>query len=166
MFFQISGIGRNNMDLLLILLAITVAVRGLGAGIIYDVALVSLPLRHKIGVIPYVNYAQALFKDGFKTFFTISIIGAILTVVVTVDAFIQGASPIVSWSIALALIATIIAFIGTSRALPVISSLQKAPDDEVLLSKKLDKFARWHTFSTIWQVVAFITLIIAMVNQI
>ena len=33
------------------LLAVTTAVRGLGAGIIYDVALVSLPVRRRIGAI-------------------------------------------------------------------------------------------------------------------
>lgn len=134
------------MDFLLLLLAVTVAVRGLGAGIIYDVALVSLPLRHQIGVIPYANYARALFKSGFKTFFTVSILGAILTFALAVDAFIQGVSSIVGWSIAISVIATILAFIGTSRALPGVSSLQDVTDDEVLLSKILNKFALWHSF--------------------
>jgi len=154
------------MDWFLILLAVTTAVRGLGAGIIYDVALVSLPVRRRIGAIPYVKFARALYTgNGVKTYGTVSILGALLTIAVTVGTFVRGESAIVSWSIAISLIATVMAFIGTSQALPAVRGLQHAPDDEALLSEILDRFARWHTFSTMWQLVAFIALIVALANQ-
>ncbi len=61
------------MDCFLVLLALTTAVRGLGAGIIYDVALVSLPVRRQIGAIPYTGYARANFEgNGVKTYATVN----------------------------------------------------------------------------------------------
>jgi hypothetical protein len=154
------------MDRFLILLAVTTAVRGLGAGLIYDVALVSLPVRRQIGAIPYAKYARALYmSNGVKTYATVSILGALLTIAVTAGAFVRGDSAIVSWSIAISMIATVIAIIGTSRALPAVLSLRQAPDNEALLNKILDRFAYWHTFSTVWQLVAFIALVVALTNQ-
>ncbi len=152
------------MDWFLALLAVTTAIRGFGAGIIYDVALVSLPLRRQIGVISYKHYALANYKVGVKTYLPVSIIGALLTVVITIWALIYGASAIVSWSLVISLITTILAFIGTSKALPAMLSLREVKDDEANLSKILDRFAYWHTFSTIWQIIAFIALIIALAN--
>ncbi len=150
------------MDWFLILLAVTTAVRGFGAGIIYDVALVSLPVRYRIGAIPYANFARANFTEGVKTYLPVSILGALLTVAVAICVFIRGDSAIVIWSVAISLVATIIAFIGTSQALPPMLSLRQAPDDNALLSKILNRFAQWHAFSAIWQLVAFIALIIAL----
>lgn len=150
------------MDILSLLLAVTVAVRGMGAGIIYDVALVSLPLRHQLGVVPYAKYARANFKGGSKTFVFVSILGALLTFIVAIEAYIQGVSSVTAWAITISVISTILAFIGTSRALPAMLSLQDAPDEEVLLKKILNKFAKWHAFSTIWQVISFFALVVAL----
>ena len=152
------------MDWFLTLLAITTAIRGLGAGIIYDVALVSLPLRKQIGVIPYTQYARANYSSGVKTYLPVSVLGALLTIVVTIGLFTGEFSPIVFWSIIISLIATVIAFVGTSRALPAMLRLRKTTDDENVLSKILDRFAFWHTFSTVWQVIAFIALVVALAN--
>jgi hypothetical protein len=151
------------MDWFSILLAITVMVRGLGAGMIYDVALVSLPVRRQIGAIPYAKYVRAIYGgNGAKTYGAVSILGLILTIAVAVGTFILEEPSVVSWSIVISLIATIIAFIGTSRALPAMLSLRETRNDEASLSKILNRFARWHIFSAVWQVVAFITLVIAL----
>ena len=153
------------MDWFSILLAVTTAIRGLGAGIIYDVALVSLPVRRVIGAIPYANFARANYQgNGVKTYATVSISGVLLTIAAAIAAFMRGESAIVSWSIAISLIATVIAFIGTSRAHPAMLSLRKAPDEEALLSEILDRFARWHTFSTVWQLISFVALVVALAN--
>jgi hypothetical protein len=151
------------MDWFLALLAITVVVRGLGAGIIYDVALVSLPVRRQIGVIQYARYVRANFEcNGTKTYVTVSIVGALLTIAVTIGLFTGEFSPAVFWSIIISFIATIMAFIGTSRALPAMLSLREASDNETHISKILNRFAYWHTFSTLWQVIAFISLVVAL----
>jgi len=153
------------MDSFTILLAATTAVRGLGAGLIYDVALVSLPVRRKIGAIPYTQYALALFSgNGIRTYGPVSILGALLTLAVTIVAFALEKPALVTSSIAVAFLATIIAFFGTSRALPAILSLRQTPDDETRLSQTLDRFARWHTFSTAFQVISFVALVVALAN--
>lgn len=153
------------MDWFLLLLAVTTIVRGMGAGMIYDVALVSLPVRKQIGAIPYARFARALYMgNGLKTYATISILGVVLTIVVTVVSFVQGQAAIVSWSLAGALLATVLAFIGTARALPAVQSLRNTGDDETVLSETLDRFARWHTFSTFWQVVSFVALVVALAS--
>jgi len=148
-----------------ITLAITTLIRGFGAGLIYDVAIVSLPVRRRIGVIPYVRYAIANFSvRGLKTYGPVSILGAVLTIAITISAFVLSEKPIVLWSITTALIATILAFLGTFRALPAILSLRHAPEEEAMLTKLLDQFAVWHTFSTVWQIISFIALVVAMVG--
>jgi hypothetical protein len=154
------------MDWFSILLAITTAVRGFGAGLIYDVALVSLPVRRQIGAIPFTKYAVALLMgNGIRTYGPVSILGALLTIAVTAGTFVWGKSAIVSWSIVISMIATVVAFGGTFRALPAVLSLRQAPSEEAVLSKTLDRFAYWHTFSTVWQLVAFIALVVALANQ-
>ncbi len=84
---------------------------------------------------------RTIWVNGIKTYATVSILGALLTIAVTAGAFLRGASAIVSWSIGISLIATVIAFLGTSQALPAMLSLRKTPDDEALLSKILDRIA-------------------------
>lgn len=154
------------MDWFLVLLAFTVAVRGMGAGIIYDVALVSLPVRRRIGAIRYAEYARANFEGrGVRTYATVSILGAMLTIVVTPGAFVWASSSAVTWSVAASFAATVLAFVGTSRALPALLSMRRTPDDEAALSKALGRFAYWHTFSTAWQVAAFVALVVALAYQ-
>jgi len=157
--------GANAVDWFLILLTVTTAVRGFGAGLIYDVALVSLPVRHTIGVIPFARYAAALFMGrGVRTYGPVSILGALLTIAVTAAAFVLDEPPVVTGSISTAMLATVLAFAGTFRALPAVISLRQAPEDEALLSQTLDRFAVWHTFSTVCQLISFIALVIALAN--
>lgn len=154
------------MDWFLVLLAFTAAVRGMGAGIIYDVELVSLPVRHRIGAVRYAEYARANFEGrGVGTYATVSILGALLTVAVTIGAFVWGDSATVIWSVVVSFVAPVLAFIGTPRAFPALSSVWRTADDEAGLSKALDRFAYWHTFSTAWQLAAFVALIVALVYQ-
>jgi len=136
------------MDFFIFLLAVTVFVRGLGAGLIYDVAWISLPLRKQIGVVAYAQYARANFTRGFKTYGPVSIIGLLLTIAVTVVVFFGDFRPVIFWSVITAMLATILAFFGTTRALPAVMSIRKSADDEAELTKTFDHFAFWHSFST------------------
>jgi len=151
------------MNWFLITSAVTTAVRGFGGGLIWDVALVSLPARRRIGAIPYRTYAlMNLDEIGFRTYAPVSIVGALLTIAITVWTFAQGQSAVVSWSIVGALAATVLAFLGTFQALPALMSLRKTTEDEGQISKILDRFASWHSFSAVWQVVSFLTLVVAL----
>jgi hypothetical protein len=131
------------VDWVLALLALTVIVRGLGAGMIWDVALVGLPARRRIGAITYATFARANFEvNGLKTHGPVSSVGLVLTVVVTVSAITRGDSAPVTWATTTSLFATVVAFNGTFRALPAIMSVRSAPDAEETLSPLLDQFAR------------------------
>jgi hypothetical protein len=123
------------MDWFLALLAFTTVVRGMGAGIIYDVAVVSLPLRHDIGAIRYARYARALFAGrGAKTFAPVAIGGALLTVAVAAGAFLWTDSLGVRWWTCIALAATVLAFAGTTLALPAVAKLRHTADEEAALT--------------------------------
>jgi len=150
------------MDIFVVLLAITTAIRGLGAGLIYDVAWISLPLRKKIGVVPYAKFARANFDRGFKTYGPVSIIGLLLTIILTVFVFVRDFQPIIFWTIIITMVATILAFIGTTRALPAVMNIRKSSDDETTLIKTFDHFAFWHSFSTFWQLISFLSLIVTL----
>ena len=151
------------VDWFVALLAATVVVRGLGAGLIYDVALVGLPARRRIGATSYATFARANFEvNGLKTYGPISIVGLLLTITIAGWAFARADSPAVTWTLSFALFATVLAFLGTFRALPAIMSVRRAPDDPSVLSPLLDQFARWHTFSAVWQVIAFVALVVAL----
>jgi len=157
-----SDVG-GGMDWFAVLLAITIAIRGLGAGLIYDVALVSLPVRRRIGATAYARFARALFEGGgARTYAPVAILGALLTLAVAIAAMMRGEPRPVTWAAAFSVLATVIAFIGTLRALPAMLNLRQAPDDEAGLEAILDRFARWHGFSALWQVIAFLALVTAL----
>lgn len=154
------------MDLFLILLAVTTIIRGFGAGLIFDVALISLPARRQIGAVAFTKYAIALFTgNGARIYAPVAILGAFLTLAVTAGAFVWGKSPVVIWSAVLSLLATVLTFWGTLKALPTMMSLRDAPNEEPLLARILDRFAYWHTFSAVWQLISFMALVVALTSQ-
>ena len=53
-------------------------------------------------------------------------------------------------------------FAGTTLALPAVAKLRHTADEEAALTPVLDRFARWHTVSTAWQVAAFVALVVAL----
>ncbi len=54
-------------------------------------------------------------------------------------------------------------FLATSQAAPVMLSLRHTPDDETILTAKLDKFERWSAVRTTLQVLTFFVLIWALI---
>ncbi len=152
------------MNLFRALLVSTVIVRGMGAGIIYDVAVIGLDTRKEIGLFPYAHFARALFeRRGKKNYVPISIGGALLTILIAVFALFYHVPQRSCLWIWIALFSTCWAFVGTSQALPAIAKVRhSAEDKEAELEAALNCFARWHIFSTIWQVASFVALTIAL----
>jgi hypothetical protein len=63
-------------------------VRGLGADIIYDAAVVSPPLRNRVGVLTDAAYLQAnLGGLGGKSYVTVAWASQMLTLAATIAAF-------------------------------------------------------------------------------
>lgn len=149
-----------------LLLGATVIVRGLGAGIIFDSAVVSPPLRHRIGVIPYARYLRAnLSGFGTKSYVTVAWAGALLTIASTVATVASHQPAATTWWTVASLAATVLAFMGTGLALPALFRVKNAPDLEEQLVPLLDRYARWYGFSALWQAVAFIASALALASQ-
>lgn len=151
------------MDWLVVLLATTAVVRGMGAGIIYDAAVVSPPLRNNIGVVAYAHYLRANLKGlGGKSYVTVAWAGLLLTCGATVAAFLTAGTAAVSWWTTGSLAATAVAFLGTGLALPMLFRVTRTADDPALLTPLLDRYSRWYAFSAVWQAVAFVAAVVAL----
>jgi hypothetical protein len=137
---------------------------GLAAGLCFDTALVKLPTRHRIGVIPYANFARGNdLGNGIVVYPSLAISAALLLFAVTINAFIKDQPSQVLYSLYVASFATLLAFVGTGKAAPVMLSLKSTPNEERILTQKLNKFARWNQFRTVFQIIAFVALMSALV---
>src|SRR5437588_10341515 len=97
-----------------ILLAATAVVRGFGAGLIYDSAVVSPPVRHRVGLPAYADYLRAnLAALGGKSYVAVAWLGALLTIAATVAAMASRQAPATTWWTVASLAATVLAFLGT-----------------------------------------------------
>jgi hypothetical protein len=149
-----------------ILLVATAVVRGMGAGIIYDSAVVSPRVRHRVGLPAYADYLRAnLAGLGGKSYVPVAWLGALLTVAATVAAFAADEAPGATWWTVGSLAATVLAFVGTGLALPALLRITRSARDEPdQLPRRLDRYARWYAFSALWQAVAFVAAVLAVVT--
>ena len=60
--------------------------------------------------------------------------------------------------------ATVVHSAGTAKAAPIMLSLRGTPDEEAVLTAKLDRFAFWHGFRTVFQISTFLVLLWALVE--
>lgn len=151
-------------DWFALLLATTPVLRGLGAGAILGVLVITLPTRRRIGVVAYSQFTRAHYDGaGVRGYGALTVLGAVMTAVVFSLAIAWGASPFVTWSLVVSLVATLLGFVGTARALPAMRDLKALPDDErALLATHLDRFARWGSMSASCHIVAFIAVVTAL----
>jgi hypothetical protein len=151
------------MNLLIALLALATAVNGLLAGLNVDTALVKLPARRRIGAVAYVTFARGNdLGNGLVVYPLLGIGAALLTVLATAVAYIERSPMEVLLLLTMASLLSILHTFATTRAAPVMLSLKDTPDDEAILTTKLDRFARWHTIRATFQVVAFFVLVWAL----
>jgi hypothetical protein len=67
-------------SLFLFTLGTTIVLRGLGAGIITGVELITLPARRRMDVIRYAQFARAYYKSrGVFVYAVITVLGALVT---------------------------------------------------------------------------------------
>jgi len=88
---------------------------------------------------------------------------ALLTLLATALAYAEHAPIELSLPLSLASLLSLLHTFATIRAAPVMLSIKDAPDDEALLTLKLDRFARWHAVRATFQVLAFLVLLWALV---
>ncbi len=151
------------MNLFIALLAFATAVNGWLSGLNVDTALVKLPARRRIGAVAYATFARGNdLGNGLFVYPLLGIDSAILAVLATILAFVARSSIEVLQLLCLASLLSILHTLATTRAAPVMLSIKEAPDDEALLTAKLDRFARWHAVRATFQTLAFFLLLWAL----
>ena len=151
------------MNLMFFLLVLATAMNGLLSGLNVDTALVKLPARRRIGAVAYATFARGNDLGNGLVVYPILGIGAVLfTVLATALASLEHSSMGLLLLLSLASLLSLLHTFATTRAAPLMLSLKDAPDDEALLSVKLDRFARWHAVRASFQVLTFFVLLCAL----
>jgi hypothetical protein len=152
------------MNLVTSLMALATAMNGLLSGLNVDTALVKLPARRRIGAVAYAAFARGNDLGNGLVVYPIWGIGAVLfTVLATAIAYLAHFSMGLLLLLSLASLLSLLHTFATTRAAPIMLSIKDAPDDEALLSVKLDRFARWHAVRATFQVLTFFVLLWALV---
>lgn len=152
------------MNLVLSLMIVATAMNGLLSGLNMDTALVKLPARRHIGAVAYATFARGNdLGNGLVVYPHLGIGAALFTVLATAIAYL-GHSPMgLLVLLSLASLLSLLHTAATARAAPVMLSIKDAPDDEAILTTKLDRFARWHAVRAMFQVLTFFVLLWALV---
>jgi hypothetical protein len=152
------------MSLVVFMIASASAINGLLAGLNTDTALVKLPARRRIGAVAYATFARGNdLGNGLVVYPLLGVGAALLTVLAAALAYAVHSSVELLLLLSLALLLSLLHTLATTRAAPVMLSLKDAPDDEAILTAKLDRFARWHAVRATFQVLAFFVLLWALV---
>ena len=148
------------MNLMLFLLVLATATNGLLAGLNVDTALVKLPARRRFGAVAYATFARGNdLGNGLLVYPLLGVGAALLTLLATVLAYVKHSPMEVLLLLSLASLLSLLHTFATTRAAPVMLSLKDAPDDEAILTAKLDRFACWHAVRATFQVLAFFVLL-------
>ncbi len=148
------------MNLVVSMIALATAVNGLLAGLNVDTALVKLPARRRIGVVAYATFARGNDLGNGRVVYPLLGLGAaLLTVLATALAYAEHSPMELLLPLSLASLLSILHTLATTRAAPVMLSLKDLPDDEAVLTAKLDRFARWHAVRATFQVLTFFVLL-------
>lgn len=151
------------MSALLILLIITVIISGLIAGLSFDVALVKLPTRHRIGYEAYAQFARGNdLGNGIVVYPVMGVLAVLLIAATTIVAYIYKLPSSALYLLDISVVLTIVHSGCSAIAAPIMLSLKHTPDDEAILKRKLDRFAFWHGFRASFQLLTFIVLVVAL----
>lgn len=142
------------------LLALTVLVRGLGAGIILGVGLLTNPVQRKTGFAAYLSFIKIYYKGpGVRFYALLTGAGLGLTWWLLVKGHSENISPLVLSYIRDALAATLLGFAGTAGAFPTMQKLWACEDKDLAGGRRLlRRFEFWQWVSTTFHVAAFCLL--------
>ena len=152
------------MDTLFLLLVVAVIAHGLIAGLSFDVALVKLPTRHRIGYKAYANFARGNdLGNGLIVYPVMGVLSVLLIASTTITAYINNSPSPLLFLLDISVILTVAHSSCSAIAAPIMLSLKHTPDEEPILKKKLDRFAFWHGFRAVFQILTFIVLVISLI---
>ncbi len=148
------------MTLLVVLIVAATALNGLLGGFSFEIALVKLPTRRRIGARAYATFARGSdLGNGLWVYPSTAISAALLTVIATLVAYVQRQPPALLLPLSIASLTSIGHFLATSQAAPIMVRVSKAPDDDTLVASLLDRFAQWHAVRATLQVLTFFVLL-------
>jgi hypothetical protein len=154
------------MTFIQILLVIAVVEHGLIAGTSFDVALVKLPTRKRIGAEAYARFARGNdLGNGLVVYPVLGILSFVLSLAAAVLAVAFGEPFRLILPLLIAFGTTITHSLLTLKAAPIMLSLRKARRDEKLLERELDRFAFWHGWRALFQGLTFVALVWALVTS-
>jgi hypothetical protein len=152
------------MSLLLWLIVIATVLNGGLAGVSLEGSLVKLPARRRIGVVAYATFARGNdLGNGLVVYPIWAVSAALLTFIATIVAYVEQQPTTLLIPLTIASLTSIGHFLATSQAAPVMLSLSHTPDDETILTAKLDKFELWSAVRMTLQVLTFLVLIWALI---
>lgn len=151
------------MEPLTTLLWISVIINGLFAGMCVDVATVKLPTRKRIGSLAYAHFARNNdLGNGLYVYPYFFIASTLLSIINAVVALLNNFLHSASVALLIAAFTGAACIFTTTQAAPVMWSLKKTPDQENLLKEKLDRFAFWHRWRTLFQLSTFLLMCYAL----
>jgi hypothetical protein len=159
LIWALESTSNSGIDIIFISLLFTTFIVGLMTGICFDVSLVKLPTRHRIGVLAYADFARGNdLGNGIVVYPVVSISGALLLIATTIIIYGSEDAELL-YLLYSAILTTILSFVGTAKAAPIMLSLKNAPRDEKILKDKLDKFTQWNAFRTVFQMITFLLML-------
>jgi hypothetical protein len=151
------------MWLLPVLFAVAAAFNGILAGASVDVALVKLPTRRRIGALAYADFARGNdLANGLFFYPSLAVAAALLAFASTIAAFVSPSSQAIRVLLTGASFTSVLHFVATALAAPVMLGLREAPRDEAALTRLFDRFTRRHAFRTVFQVMTFLVILAAL----
>lgn len=150
-----------------ICLILSAVFNGLLGGSSFDKALVSLPARKKMGVKIFATYSRTNdLGRGLIVYPALGIGTPAITIVAMILVLLDTGSTTVLITMAIIASGLSLAHIWTtSHAAPVMLGLRKLrDDDESQLTDIFDRFAKWHGFRAILQVLTMVASILAIVS--
>lgn len=147
----------------LILVVAATALTGLLAGINLDKALVQLPARHRLGVVPFAAFSRANdLGRGLFLYPSLGLASALLTIAATLVYLAKVPPMYVKLPLYTAVGLAVLHTVATARAAPLMLSLRNLSLTEAQLTSMLNGFARWHGVRTLLQVLHFAALLWAL----
>ncbi len=151
------------MDVVLWLIVTSVIVNGIIAGVSFDVAAVKLPTRRRIGPVAYAQFARGNdLGNGKIVYPLLGVLTLLLVMATTIVAWAKHEPVGIMAPLLIAAVFTLLHSACTAKAAPIMLSLAKTPDDPKVLGHKLNRFAFWHGFRAVFQIVGFVVLVWAL----
>lgn len=147
-----------------LLLTTTTFLRGMGAGVIFGMAVITLPVRKRLGTKIYATFIKAHYQEsGVKIYAGITVLGLLFTGWLAIITYTDNYPDYTRYCIIGSLLATLLGFAGTAGAFPTMRKLWKLSGQDASETERLlDKFVLWHVISTIAHITAFIFLLLVM----